>query len=344
MKEFGSDFHYTDPGNNPSDTITELHPSADFFADGRQALVHLSRFQGWKRLWAPEYFCYDVLESLKNLGLTLAFYEDYPGCDDNRAISLIPFEKGDALFRVNYFGTRSFRSPSIVPQYVPVVEDHTHDLLGDWAKSSEADWCISSLRKTLPVPEGGMLWSPKGLTLPKEPSEDEENGMVARKRWKAMFLKRDYLSGKDIDKEEFRKLLLETEPYFDRAEVSSLDTLTKEYLSKFNLLDWYSRKSLNWEELHSLESDHFKILEVESPGCFPFSMTIVCESKEYRDSLRAGLISKRIYPAILWNIPDEESVSSASRELSQRMLSIHCDGRYSISDIKEMKSIIMSII
>ena len=169
MKEFGSDFHFIQTDGYQDNSLSVFYPSANYYADGRQALIHLYHSQSWQRLWVPEYFCYDVIASLKKAGLDLRFYADYPGYrDDSKTLEAIQrngyFKPYDAILRVNYFGTRSYRS--IEKLNIPVVEDHTHDLIGGWAMNSHADWCIASLRKTLPIPEGGMLWSPVGFLQP----------------------------------------------------------------------------------------------------------------------------------------------------------------------------------
>ncbi len=169
MKEFSSDFHSL-VSQGGRFTLRILFPMANYYADGRSALIHLYKSQCWQRLWVPEYFCNDVIESLTQAGLNLCFYVDYPGyTDDSKTLEAI-HKKGlflpkDAVLRVNYFGTRSYRSPEKLP--VAVVEDHSHDLIGEWALKSQADWCIASLCETLPIPEGGILWSPLGLDLPK---------------------------------------------------------------------------------------------------------------------------------------------------------------------------------
>ena len=214
MIEFGSDFHYVEERGGGKNTLQNFFTSANYYADGRQALIHLYRSQGWQRLWVPEYFCYDVVASLRETGLELRFYTDYPDDhDDSKTLENIQrnglFRPTDAVMRVNYFGTRSYRSPEKL--MVPVVEDHTHDLIGDWALRSNADWCIASLRKSLPIPEGGMLWSPVGLRLPEQPALSDENEKIAAIRWEAMKLKADYLEGRFGDKEAFRKKFTETE-------------------------------------------------------------------------------------------------------------------------------------
>lgn len=80
---------------------------------------------------------------------------------------------------MNYFGLRTSRSNQSLP--IPVIEDHSHDLLGRWPLYSDADWCIASIRKTLPTIEGGMVWSPKNIAwnVCRKPQKRIPNGSTA---------------------------------------------------------------------------------------------------------------------------------------------------------------------
>lgn len=302
-------------------------------------MIHLYRSQGWHRLWVPEYFCYDVVASLRETGLELRFYTDYPGSNDNENLNL-DFRAGDALLRVNYFGTRSYRSPEKL--MVPVVEDHTHDLIGDWALRSTADWCIASLRKSLPIPEGGMLWSPVGLRQPEQPTLSDENEKIAAIRWEAMKLKARYLAGENVEKAAFRAGFVDTEDYFDRADVCDIDSLSREYLTQFDVRDWYNKKRENWELLRDIKKDGIRVVLPECRGCYPFSLVLLFDSFEERNRVRKELIERQIYPAILWNIPEPKDGDVF--KFSRGMLSIHCDARYTKEDILQMRSIIESIL
>ena len=67
-------------------------------------------------------------------------------------------------------------------------------------------------------------------------------------------------------------------------------------------------------------------------------MTLLLKSNIHRDTLRKHLIEACVYPAILWAVPD--SASENSKDFSERMLSIHCDGRYTEEDIKQLAGIL----
>lgn len=346
MKEFGSDFHFINSDGAHSNTIESFQPRANFYADGRLALIHLFRSQKWKRLWLPEYFCYDVIASLKETGIDIRFYADFPGFrGDSQTLEAIQkngaFRQDDAILRVNYFGMRSYRSSDRL-SVAAIVEDHTHDLIGGWALNSHADWCLASLRKTLPIPEGGMLWSPKGLKLPEKPKSLEANEKIAETRWEAMRLKTKYLAGNNVEKASFRTGFVETEEFFDHAPVCALDKQTQVFLRGFDIRDWYNKKRENWEKLRDIKIDSVKVMVPENMSCYPFSLVLLFEDLEERDRVRKALIANQIYPAVLWNVPSP--TEGEIFQVSRGMLSIHCDARYNADDIQKLRTILESLL
>lgn len=337
MNEFGSDFHSIDSYNSARAHLTDVFRNAMLLADGRQCIVMLIRQNGWKRLWMPDYFCYEVIETIKEqTGIEVKFYADNPLIEGK--VENLPFKKGDVLLRMNYFGLRDVRRKKDIP--VPVIEDHSHDPFGHWALYSDADWCISSIRKSLPLPEGGMMWSPKGYKLPEVPLSSNDNERIAAIRWEAMEVKAAYLAGREVSKDEFRKKYTETEEWFDQAEPTQIDERTKVFICKqFDLNLWLGAKRRNWKLLSKLvNKEHCEVLSAEHESCSMFSLVLLLESKEKRDALRSELIGRCVYPAILWNVP--ETASATSQDFCQRMLSIHCDGRYTEEDIRQLADIL----
>lgn len=336
MKEFGSDFHYLPIQDSSVRTIADYYPDAAYYAVGRHALIDLYKKAGWNSLWVPEYFCHVVLASLEKAGIKLKFYQDTPLADERDRVLSLPYEKGDALLRVNYFGLRSRRYNDDIP--VPVIEDHTHDLIGDWAINSDADWCIASLRKTLPLAEGGILWSPKGNKLQDGLALSPENAQLASIRWEAMKKKSLYLEDEIDDKNEFRPDMLSTEEQIDGISVSAIDDESLSYIKQFDIDRWYGLKRENREILKNVQFKHVAVLEPENSKCTPFSLTLLFDTATMRNDFRKYLIDHSVYPAILWDIP--QSYSSDAIDFSKRMLSIHCDARYSKEEMIQLRHIV----
>lgn len=342
MREFGSDFHIVNAYKTEKACPMDVFSYSLFLADGRQCIEALIRQFGWKRLWMPAYFCYNIIEYLqKNIGIEIVFYIDYPGNDDRKTISELCFQEGDVLLRMNYFGLRSYRSTKGIS--VPVIEDHSHDLIGDWARNSDADWCIASLRKIIPIPEGGVLWSPKGYKLDCYPGQSASNMALAQKRWLAMEEKGKYIAGLVDNKDSFRGLYLETENALDDLEISSIDERSRDFICHFNLNAWYKAKNRNWKVLSRLSSTKgITAFLPESEELTPFSFIVLFENHSERERVRKELINTFIYPAVLWNV--SENVDREVSSISKRMLSIHCDGRYNESEMQYLLNTINTII
>ena len=337
MIEFGSDFHFIDNYNSDRAHLTDVYRNATLLADGRQCIVVLIRQYGWKRIWMPDYFCYEVIDTIKEqMGIKVMFYEDNPLHEGQ--VERLPFEEGDVLLRMNFFGMRGQRNNKTIP--CPVIEDHTHDMFGHWALYSDADWCIASIRKSLPLPEGGMMWSPKGHKLTVEVQPTGENEQIAATRWKGMEMKAQYLNGAAVSKAEFRKRYTETEEWFDKAEPALIDERSQMFVTKqLDINLWQGAKRRNWTLLKSLvKSDSCKVLKPEEDTSTMFSLVLLFDTKERRDKVRKQLIGACVYPAVLWAVP--ESASAEARCFSERMLSVHCDGRYTEEDIKQLAEIV----
>ena len=335
MKEFGSDFHLVEGVFQGGESLLGFYPKAVLFANGRHALETVLRQGRYARIWLPDYFCYEVVGHVRRMGVEVAFYPDCPlESDDDRIIRGLPFRRGDVLLRVNYFGWRGRRDSAGIP--VPVIEDHSHDLLGEWANGSNADWCVASLRKTLPLPEGGILWSPRGNSL-EQPESTEENEGCSRERLEGMRLKRDYLRGKKVDKGVFREMFLRTEEELGRLALSGLSAESLRMLGELDVVGWYRRKKENWECLVKGMETKAELSMIEKGELdTPFSFVIRLGSRGERDRVRGRLIEERVYPAVLWDVPD--TAGAEARSFSGRMLSIHCDGRYAPEDMGELRS------
>jgi hypothetical protein len=339
--EHGSDFHLLLPD------VAEVskHPWTDahrLYASGRDAMHALlmqgQEARGWKRLLVPSYYCQQVVESFKASGIDICLYEDGPG-EGHLALHTLPLQPGDVLLVVNFFGLDG--SPdyqSLDRKQVEIIEDHSHDPWSDWAYASRADWCVASLRKALPLPDGGALWSPIDHRLPPQPEVNPQRSAASASRLAGMMLKMLYLEGYDVDKHDFRTLSFATEASFCEPGASGMTAWSISLMRalpvahmrglrrrNFNLLDEALAGMPGLQVLHG-SSDQ---------ACCPFSCVLRLDSSAQRDQLRAHLLRAQIYPAVLWPLekPAVPGIPGRHLELSRRLLSLHCDIRYSDTDM-----------
>ena len=348
MKEFGSDFHRCDHDFRGASNYLDELGDVRFYASGRHALDAIVKFGGWKRIWMPAYFCYEIIGHIKSTGIDVELYDDCPLNDrDNEVVRNLPYKKGDVLLRTDYFGMRERRINEGV--CVPVIEDHTHGLITAWALKSDADWCIASLRKSLPVAAGGILWSPKNKALPQRLQPSAECMEMAKIRYKAMdmkaaYLKTQYASNEEDNqaKDDFRRKFIQSEEMIENLVMSGIDPESEEIVRGLNIKQWTDLKSDNWRILVKMLDKRFRVLGSERGDYWhPFSLVLLMESAEEREALRKYMVQHKIYPAILWRMPENSGFAEA-KDFSERMLSVHCDIRYNREAIVDMCKILNS--
>lgn len=347
--EFGSDFHSIKDFLSEKDELSL--PKGNLYALGRHALFEIIKAIGPHTLWIPSYYCMESINILRSLDLNMEFYPTSPEENPVTAIKKLPLKRDDALLLMNFFGLWGAQSTPEVD--CMVIEDHSHDLFSRWARESKADFCFASLRKTYPIAEGGILWSHKNHPLPEIPEDFQSHADNASRRLQAMELKAEYLEHNSGNKSEFLKTYRETEECFDHLAPAPLNNVDKGILNKFDAAVWLDRKKRNWNLLCEVLIANreslipFRIVSnsyfhVDGYDATPFSFVILLDSKETRDSIRKEMINQEIYPAILWNLPD--SSNPQALQFSERMLSLHCDARYNLDNIKELSAKLLNIL
>lgn len=329
--EHGSEFHWLDL--IPTDeTAVPLPERAVLFGTGRHCLGAIAEELRSRVVHVPDYFCADVSRYLQNVGVEVRSYPDAP----NLPYQAPETRSGDAVVIVNQFGIRqlSGEAERLRNAGVLVIEDHTHGPSSGWARRSTADFCIASLRKTLPVPDGAMLWSPAGRPLPDAPPLHPAHEKAAHQKLSAMLLKRAYLDGCQVDKAGFRDLAVSGERGMQSAEPSGPCVLTRALLEAQPWPGWSTARASNFHEFCSQVGYGVEVLGRDLPEA-PLACIVVAPDAKVRNEWRAALIQQAIYPAVLWNLDDGPVPAyEASRDLSARTLVIHSDGRYSHTDMR----------
>lgn len=296
--------------------------------DALRALLAWGRERlGFERILVPSFFCPEVTSALSR-ELPVAIYPDGP---EEEPLARVDTSDRDVLLVVNTYGMRA--RPRLDTRAV-VLEDHSHDPLSAWAFESVADYAVASLRKTLPLPDGGVLWSPKRRALPTERRWTAVHARAVANRLAAMAWKRQYLEGLPLDKETFRARALAGEASIGRGEISGITPLSRERLPALPARAWRERRARNLAAFRSAlgELPGVRVLDA------PFAATLVFDSAGRRERVRTALVAARVYPAVLWPLEGDlhPQVPPRHRELSRRVLSLHCDFRYGEEDMERV--------
>ena len=217
-QEMGSEFHLLDEFRSTEECGDGVVPfQGRLYANGRGALRTTLRDlgAGARRLWLPTYTCPEVVRRLPVVG-ELAWYHDYPDEPAPRLESLMARD-GDLVLLQDTFGLTSVEQWSTWIDGHPgvtVIEDITHHCTYERFLASPAHHVFASLRKSLPVADGAILFSRAG-GLVRE-STDVSHG--AWMKLEAMLLKRLYLQGYPVSKDEFRSLQIAGEVHLGSAE------------------------------------------------------------------------------------------------------------------------------
>jgi hypothetical protein len=166
--------------------LDELLPGMDvrYYSFGRRALAAGLKAAGigpGARVLLPGFLCRDLLSSLAVLGAEPAFYP--VGLDLRPSEGPERWPAAAAVLAVDYFGFPQDLAP--FKAYARktgalVIEDNAHGLFSRDAEGAllgtRADLGLFSLRKTLPIPDGGALALRKGDARMKLPEQGRFRG------------------------------------------------------------------------------------------------------------------------------------------------------------------------
>ena len=334
--EHGSDFHLsTEVGS--SRTPWDSHPMG-LWGSGTDALRTLLRWGhselGWNRCLVPSYFCQNVLRMLApEIGLLA--YEATPGRYPEAPAEWI---EGDVLLSAALFGN----APIEPPAGITVIEDHSHDPTGDHAHASKAHYAVASLRKTMPLPDGGVLWSPRDADLPAEVPTTPGHDTYSLLRLTAMALKQIYLAGGSVAHSGFRDLFVRSERGVWDSQPSGISAFSRQRLASLPHGRFRERRAENLEAFSAAFGTPPGLLVFKAP----FSVLVVFEDPALRDRVRCELVERRIYTSILWPLDAAAvaGITPSDHAFSERVMSIHADHRYGPRDMHRVAKALLAVL
>nr|WP_296063812.1 hypothetical protein [uncultured Actinoplanes sp.] len=342
QREIGSEFHW-DP-TALSDRDSPMPARHKLFATGCGALTALLRRLAPRgRLHIPSYFCMGVAEALSET-VPIAWYRHLPGGAGPRWESLRA-RPGDLVLAQNLFGREDGRDWTAwirAHPRVTVIEDHSHDPFGPWARASIAPYAVASLRKTLPVPDGGLLWSPQDLPMPAPDGPDNPGSDL---KLAAMLLKSAWLDGVPVPKDKFRMLQQRGENVL-LGSTAPIGIVTRVILPFLDIDRLRLAATANVRALREAlpATPDWQVLAGGSGDGAPFRLQLLCRDGRTRDALLAHLAAHGIYAPVHWR-QDRTGVWSGDEDaadLASRMLTVPVDHRCTPADLRRLTEVLGS--
>ncbi|WP_157831513.1 hypothetical protein [Confluentibacter flavum] len=329
----GSYYHFENH-ERFKDLTVSLDLNYNLFYTGRQALLYIlneiNNSGNLSKIWFPNYYCQHTLAWIKKSYPNIHIYDINPFEFSFDVVNVSEFAtKNDVVLINNYWGLSSMKTDA--DDHGPtIVEDHSHGWLSDACLHSTADYCFVSLRKSLPIPLGGMYWKPNTTRLENDLNFKADTHFY--KIWDtmlhAMTLKSDFIAG-DTNSNSSKYLPL----FYEVEEALNIYTdfvqLTKEhnhFIESYLHLDTRKIKETHLTYLYKKLQDtaYYKI--IKRSGFTAFGLHLLFKDETDYNELKQFLVANHVYPSSLW--PDNHL------DLEWRyFLNIHIDYRYTIADM-----------
>lgn len=316
-----------------------------FFQSGRNAIEALMKCiqekSGIQKILLPDYVCETVLDAVIRANMEYELY-----CvNRNFELELSDIEKGvqsgiRCLYIVQYFGNKfSKQTIDAIAKWhkegVIVVEDITMSLFSSDSTGGVGfgDYILGSIRKWLPIPDGGFLCS-KEQVLPEITAHSYVSKYTDYYRL-VQTMKRMYVQGGFRDKELKENYLTyyrnSIEELFSDYRIYPMSEFSMNYIKNYDWNEVVAKRIQNfdylYEKIKNIEQIQVKIKRED--GYIPLGMVIRCDA---RDQLMNRLIENDIYCNVHWRLkartenPDIET-------LSMQIMTIPCDQRYDIAEM-----------
>lgn len=331
---YGSFFHTIEPEKICNFNLNKYIPNYSLFYTGRHAIKYIlekvSKEKKINKIWLPKYYCQHVTSWLQNCFSNISFYNINPFSPELE-FNISQFtDKHDIVILNNFWGVFKYKIPKNKEQPT-FIEDHSHGWLSTNCLHSEADYCFASLRKTIPIPLGGILWKPNEvITKPKSLIADSKFYNNWDTIESAMFIKKEALnSTKNIEEEKnyYLSLINQSEKYLhNQYNIIQLKEKHKKTILSYINKDYnlYKKSNLTYILSKINKTSLFKIIEGKNETTF--GLNIVFNKEETFKNFKSFLIRKNIYPSELW--PGNKLNSNWCY-----LLNIHIDYRYSKKDM-----------
>jgi len=301
-----------------------------------------------KTVLLPAYICDSVIKPFLNAGYECIYYDL-----NNNFLSefeWLNYPDIGVFLHMGYFGFPTNQSLNNVigilkDKSTIIVEDVTHTLFSNYTRSDANDFYIGSLRKWFGLHSGGFLASRQAIQV--NMPEGSERFINLRKE--ALSIKYKYMKTQNIEqKKVFLEKFFQAEEILDSdTQFYRIDSVSENILKSTDTDALVRQRKINYEYLreHMQNNNKFTILfnNLDIEVCPLFFPILIRQDRDY---IRNYFIQNEIYCPIHWSVPEEIDLNifRNSQQIYASILSIPCDQRYSLTDMKRVIKVLNEMI
>lgn len=337
QKVIGGEFEISDLNRH---VRCNLNEDFQFFSSGRAALFailqYIKKLKGVNRILLPDYLCSSIVDTVTTSELEYTFYPVNNDLIPDMDFIRDEIQTKDSVLVINYFGLLKleyvYEEIKQIHSPVQIIEDDVQALPSFLNPISDnVDFSFTSLRKWLPVPDGGLAKAKADIILP----QPKNINTFSQYKWSGLFLKGNRDIGIDEDS-IYLDLLTKGESLIDDNLTSRISEYTKNYFSaKYPHLDFNLRKRNSDYLLSGLEKIGIKPIIDVPDDITPFFIPIWLED---RDRVRREMFKENIFCPVHWPLDGLKIKKGA--EMAEHELSLIIDQRYTFSDLDRILGIL----
>ena len=306
-----------------------------FFNTGRSAIEYLFKFQlkikNDEIVLLPNFTCSSIIDALDRANVKYEFYnilENFQ-IDIKDLLIKIKDNRIKAILYINYFGFLQdddvINTLKILKEKYILVEDNTQALYtSDENKIGIGNYIIASIRKWLSAPDGAVLYSQTKL---EEINIDNGYNEYMSKYILAQLMKNEYLKNQNLDKNKYLNLIKDSmNSLFSDYTIRNITEISYNLIKNQNVKAICEKRRENYKYLYE-NLCGIKALKIpfklNDEKIVPFGFVIILDE---RDKFYEYCIRENIYCNIHWK--------DANNYLSNKIITIPCDQRYSINEME----------
>ncbi len=322
-----------------------------YLKSGRNAIKAICKILSKmkKSVLIPAYTCETVIQPFIDEGWEVNYYL----LNDDLSLNINDLQEKckriqpSVLYCHSYFGfdtnSDNVREMELLKeQGIMIIEDITQSLFSKHYLKC-ADFYVTSLRKFLAIPDGGVLISRQSLCFEDIKKIDDD---IATTALEAFNLKATYFESLDsFVKARFReKYQILGKLISDNAEICSASEVSLQIFDSCNIEEISSKRRNNYKFLSSRVSCNNKvriILKDIPDGATPLYLPVYVNGD--RAKLQEYLAKSNVYCPVIWPKPKQINIQDKTLfYMYQQMLCFPIDQRYGTEEMKKIVELVMN--